>query len=56
MHGARILEHGAADYAARMVREEAKVFTTRVLYPGMNAFKFFRAGAGFPPPGFLTHR
>ena len=23
MHGARILEHGAADYAARMVREEA---------------------------------
>ena len=23
MHGARILEHGTADYAARMVREEA---------------------------------
>ena len=23
MHGARIPEHGAADYAARMVREEA---------------------------------
>ena len=23
MHGARILEHGAVDYAARMVREEA---------------------------------
>ena len=23
MHGACVLEHGAADYAARMVREEA---------------------------------
>ena len=23
MHGARILEHGTADYAARMVRKEA---------------------------------
>ena len=34
MHGARILEHGAADYAARMVREEA---TAGVMVVGSHA-------------------
>ena len=28
MHGTRIFEHSAADYAARMVREEANVEAT----------------------------